>query len=465
MSRRGARWGLAVGLGLGAAVVCGGGVAAADSDGQSAGTSSESAGSASGSTPGATRAAQVRRPGAVNAGPRSTVRPPRPAAAAPSAAPADEVESDLPAATVRASRAQVRSSTAAAPVAPASAATAPVTPVASAAVPAAAVSEPAIPEVTVQLPPMPVTEDRGFTVSQPAITDAATAYVAAGGDPADSPRFFFGDLATGTLETLASIPLTRDQERVEMGNLAVSGYFGGIWLRDNLGAEPTEPESAQPAQPRGAAPPGGVISALGLRGFGAFVAGLTDISRVPWLSAPAAQASVPVLLSLYGYNKGYLEYLLDNPPPGVPSMRDTLTCNGFLDCNSSLVDLEIANRYDSALIDLEHPPTLRWVDMKVWTTVLEFTTGAGRFVWEIITPPGGFSPNSYAALVDLSSAYLMVSKATTLASMKSYGDRDAHLASTAMLLQAGLWMWSGAYFSGLASNAPRGTIPTIVVSA
>jgi hypothetical protein len=208
-----------------------------------------------------------------------------------------------------------------------------------------------------------------------------------------------------------------------------------------------------------------VISALGLRTFGAFVAGLTDISRVPWLSAPAAQASVPVLLSIYGYNKGYLEYLLDNPPPGVPSMRDTLTCNGFLDCNSSLVDLEIANRYDSALIDLEHPPTLRWVDMKVWASVLEITTGAGRFVWEIITPPGGFSPDSYAALVDLSSAYLMVGKAATLASMKSYGDRDAHLASTAMLLQAGLWMWSGAYFSGLASNAPRGTIPAIVVSS
>ncbi|WP_313674004.1 hypothetical protein [Mycolicibacterium sp.] len=314
--------------------------------------------------------------------------------------------------------------------------------------------------MSIVLPPMPVTEDRAFVVSEPAITDAATAYVAAGGDPSDSPRFFFGDLATGTLETLASVPLTRNEERVEMGNLAVSGYFGGIWLRDNLRDEPVES-----AQRVGAAPPGGVISALGLRTFGAFVAGLTDISRVPWLSAPAAQASVPVLLSLYGYNKGYLEYLLDNPPPGVPSMRDTLTCNGFLDCNSSLVDLEIANRYDSALIDLEHPPTLRWVDMKVWASVLEITTGAGRFVWQIITPPGGFSPNSYSALVDLSSAYLMVGKAATLASMKSYGDRDAYLASTAMLLQAGLWMWSGAYFSGLASNAPRGTIPAIVVSS
>jgi hypothetical protein len=182
------------------------------------------------------------------------------------------------------------------------------------------------------------------------------------------------------------------------------------------------------------------------------------------LSTPAAHSSVPVLLTLYGYNKGYLEYLLDNPPPGVPSMRDSLTCNGFLACNSSLVDLEIANRYDSALADLAHPPTLRWAQMKLWTSVLESTTGAGRFVWKIITPAGGFSPTSYGALVDLSSAYLMISKAATLASMKAYGERDAALASRALLLQAGVWMWSGAYFSGLASNAPRGTIPRIVTS-
>ena len=31
-------------------------------------------------------------------------------------------------------------------------------------------------------------------------------------------------------------------------------------------------------------------------------------------------------------------------------------------------------------------------------------------------------------------------------------------------LQAGLWMWSGSYFAGLASNAPVGTLPAIVVA-
>jgi hypothetical protein len=396
------RGGMALGLGLGAAVLCGHGVAAAAPDAESS-TRTESS----------TRAAksvsdQARAGGAMS---RSAERKPRAAA---------------------------------------SVASAPRTPRSAARVRQAA------PVVTVDLPPMPVSKTRAYTVSQEAITDAADVYLAEGGDPADAPRFFFGDLATGSLDTLASVKLTRDQQRVEMGNLAVSGYFGGIWLRDNLRAEPAEPLS-------GTTSSGGVVSAIGLRMFSVLVGGLTGMSNVPLLSRPAAHASVPVLLALYGYNKGYLDYILDNPPAGVPSMKDTLTCNGFLDCNSSLVDLEIANRYDGALIDLADPPTLRWLEMKVWTSALELTTGAGKFVWKIIGA-GGLSPTSYASLVDLSSAYLMISKATTLASMQGYADRDADLASSALLLQAGLWMWSGAYFSGLASNAPRGTIPSITVS-
>ncbi len=392
---------MALGLGLGAAVLCGHGVAAAAPDAESS-TRTETSTRA-----GKSVSDQVRAGGSAS---RSVERKPR--AATVSSVP----RAPRPAARVRQ----------------------------------------AAPVVTVDLPPMPVSNTRAYTVSQEAITDAADVYVAEGGDPADAPRFFFGDLATGSLDTLASVKLSREQQRVEMGNLAASGYFGGIWLRDNLRAEPAEPLSVGTSS-------GGVVSAIGLRMFSVLVGGLTGVSNVPLLSRPAAHASVPVLLALYGYNKGYLDYILDNPPAGVPSMKDTLTCNGFLDCNSSLVDLEIANRYDGALTDLAHPPTLRWLEMKVWTAALELTTGAGKFVWKIIGA-GGLSPTSYASLVDLSSAYLMISKAATLASMQGYANRDAGLASSALLLQAGLWMWSGAYFSGLASNAPRGTIPSIIVT-
>jgi hypothetical protein len=318
----------------------------------------------------------------------------------------------------------------------------------------------AAPAVTVRLPPMPVDKGQSFDVSPAAITTAAGEYVAAGGDPKDNPRFFFGDLAVRSLDALAGVNPPRQRVRADLGNLAVSGYFGGVWLRDNLSGTP-----ATVTAPAGTGSAAGnlAVSAFGIRLFDALSAGLAGIAagKTPWIATTAARASVPVLLTLYGYNKGYLEYLLEHPPAGVPSRLDSLTCKGFLNCNSTAFPLEITNRYDAALAGLDAPPSLPWHEMKAWASLLEGATGSGRFVWGIIGR-AGFSPASYDALVDLSSAYLMISKAAVLSSMLAYADGDADLARSSLRLQAGLWMWSGAYFGGLASDAPRGTIPTIV---
>lgn len=316
--------------------------------------------------------------------------------------------------------------------------------------------------ITVALPSMPVSAGQSFSVSPDAIAERAAGYVAAGGDPADAPRFFFGDLAVSSLDTLATQRIGREQVRTQLGNLAASGYFGGIWLRDNLRDESADPGAAAGAT---AGTDGLSVSAVGIRLFDALAAGLTGLATtpLPGVGTSAARASVPVLLALYGYNKGYLEFLLENPPAGVASMRDTLSCTGFLGCTSTTFPLEIATRYDGVLDLLDHPTTLAWQEMAAWTGVAESATGTGRFVWSMIAQAGAFSPDSYDALVDLSSAYLMISKAAALAGMRSYADSDADLAAGALLMQAGLWMWSGAYFAGLASGAARGTVPSIVV--
>lgn len=314
------------------------------------------------------------------------------------------------------------------------------------------------PRVSVRLPQLPIRDGWSFTVSDEAITGAAQRYVTDGGDPADAPRFFFGDLAVRSLDSLADATVSRGQVRVELGNLATSGYFGGVWLRDNL-REPA------PTGEVSTAPTDLTVSTLGIRIFDALGMGLTAAAEAhPVIATTAAHLSVPALLALYGYNRGYLEVLLDNPPPGVTSMRDTLSCQGFLSCNSSAFPLEIATRYDDALANLARPGTLGWLEMAAWSAVLETATGAGKLVWNVIAQGGGFSPASYAALVDLSSAYLMVSKAAVLSSMQATAEGDAEIARSALLLQAGLWMWSGAYFGGLASSAPRGTVPAIVVA-
>ena len=318
-------------------------------------------------------------------------------------------------------------------------------------------------EVSVDLPPMPVRNGLSFTVSEAEITDIATAYVAGGGDPADSPQFFFGDLAVDSLTELATPAPSRADVRTQLGNLAVSGYFGGIWLRDSLSNAPVAaPADAQPIAETGGL---NLLSRFGFRLFGGLSGLFTTWAQEsgPWVVTSLTNAFTPVMLSLYGYNRGYLEYLLDNPPPGVPSMKDTLTCAGFLACDSTAFPTELADRYDSALVSLADPPNTRWRTMAAWTSLLEDTTDLGEAVWRRIAP-GGFSPSSYVALVNLSSAYLMISKATVLSGMLGYADDDAPTARNSLRLQGGLWMWSGTYFSGLASDAPAGTIPTIVVT-
>ncbi|MCX2929772.1 hypothetical protein ORI20_05780 [Mycobacterium sp. CVI_P3] len=317
--------------------------------------------------------------------------------------------------------------------------------------------------ISVKLPPMPVRSGLSFTVSPDFMTGFADDYVAGGGDPNDGARFFFGDLAVKSLDALAEPNIPSRQVHLLLGNLAASGYFGGIWLRDNLSATTG---TAAVAVPSVAAPTVDLSpSAIGIRLFDTLAAGLSGVAaRAPDpMVSTVAHVSVPVLLALYGYNRGYLQVVLENPPPGVPSMQDTLSCDGFLDCNSTAFPLELATRYDSALGELDNPTNLGWAEMSIWTTVLRGATSAGRFVWEGLAR-NGFSPTSYTALVELSSAYLMISKAAVLSSMTAYADGDTTIGRSSLRLQAGLWMWSGAYFAGLASSAARGTMPAIVAA-
>lgn len=315
-----------------------------------------------------------------------------------------------------------------------------------------------VPAVRVYLPPMPVAKGRSFEVSRDVIDTRAADYVAGGGDSSDSARFFFGDLAVTSLDELAAPDVTPVSVRTRLGSLAVSGYFGGIWLRDNLRDPGTGPGT-------GSSPVAGAssrVSASAITLFGGLAASLTGAATGPdWLVNAAAHASVPVLLALYGYNRGYLQVILENPPTGVPEVQNSLSCNGFLDCDSNAFPLEIAGRYEAVLGKLSAPATLGWKEMALWAKVLENATGAGRFVWESIASAGAFSAKSYAALVDLSSAYLMVSKAAVLSAMLAAAEGDASVGRSSLRLQAGLWMWSGSYFGGLASKAPAGTIPSI----
>ncbi len=241
---------------------------------------------------------------------------------------------------------------------------------------------------------MPVTRGASFTVSTDFMKPFATNFVAAGGDPADSARFFFGDLAVKSLDALAEDNIPTPQTRLLLGNLAASGV-----LRRNLVAR--QPEHQPPHDHSGDRDthPGALADrALAVSDRDPVVRrGIGGPDRCggqapDWVVSTVAHVSVPVLLALYGYNRGYLQVVLEHPPAGVPSMQDTLTCDSFLACNSTAFPLELATRYDDALSTLSDPTSPGWAEMSMWTTVLEGATGAGRFVWEGLAR-AGFSPH------------------------------------------------------------------------
>lgn len=316
--------GLAVALGIGAAVFAvGQGVAAAAPDASDGGESSSSS--------------DARQAGPARSGPGH--RPARAAAglgAASAAVPNPSTVSAVSTVSAaRASDAEVRPSRPGrasrsarvgepVPSVPIPAEIAASTEIAAAARTAPAAENRATERVSVDLPPMPVDDGWSFTVSPDEITDAAANYVAGGGDPADGARFFFGDLAVGSLDALAAADLTPEDARVQLGNLAVSGYFGGIWLRDNLRETPEvaaaadmSPGELSPGELSAGELSAGVdltASTIGIRIFDALATGLMGAASSPgFIARTAAHASVPVLLALYGYNRGYLDVLLENP--------------------------------------------------------------------------------------------------------------------------------------------------------
>lgn len=272
--------------------------------------------------------------------------------------------------------------------------------------------------------------------------------------------FYLGNLALGSIDRVCDSSAPGAAEAL-LGNLYVSGYFGGIWLRDSLADRSSGVAAASTAS---AALVG---TGLGETVFSALARlGAQQLERAR--GAPdgelidAAHASLPLLLTLYGYNLGYIEVAVENPPAGFPATVSPIDCDGFLACSGSAVELATLDRYAPALREIAAPPNAAW--QAVADDVARFGEGsvsAGRGVWENILGGSSISGAAYQPLLDLSAGYLLVSEAAVLANAVAFADGDAAAARCGALVQTGLVIWSGSYFEGLAAPAPAGTFPTL----
>lgn len=310
---------------------------------------------------------------------------------------------------------------------------------------------------TVTLPTYPFAETTTLEIDG-AHLDARAALACSATDGAiAAPDFLLGVLPLEAADDLCEAP--RAAAVVRLGDLYLSGYFGGVWLRDGLGGGLSHPGgdgTDEPSDP--------------LQMFTMLVDGATYHLDLSYDAADdkvvsTANDAIGALLMLYGYNRGYLEVVLERPPAGTTAPPDALVCASFLDCALPGVTLPVLERFRPALASLAAPQGERWQKLAAKAEgVADVAVARGRSTWEDILDDASFTAADYPRLVALSAGYLAISQAAVLSAMTAYADQDAPAGRCSRRLQAGLTVWSESYFLGLSSDAAPGTFPDLACS-
>lgn len=219
--------------------------------------------------------------------------------------------------------------------------------------------------------------------------------------------------------------------------LTLSGYFGGVWLRrEILAAQPDTPLTTMSAAPDEAA-----CRAV----FDAARAGAHASAQ----DAPElCRASLPAWLAAFGYNRGYLEVILENPPSGCTSPPNFLRVENPLWCDFRVHPL--------AALDRLWAVSQRTQLSAEQATALDAAHDTGRQVWSSGLSVEGFAPPAYALLLDLSARFLAAIQAIVLTALRAGEDDGADRAVPALRAGAALTVWQGSYLVGLRDPSADG---------
>lgn len=315
-----------------------------------------------------------------------------------------------------------------------------------------------------------------ITIDQPSIISMASTYCAEKGANATALDFFCGYLPLKTADQFCTTSPNMAQMKKYLGNMYISGFYGGVWLRDMLFSNPSDPDATDlmsvlmemmPTVMKnimalgtdelifnGIANLGGGVANLALTGS------LLDIIHHNY-------ASVDTFLMIYGYDYGYYFYLIDNPPEGI-TPESPLQCNRFMDCTMTDFTLTTLNQY-KPVVDKVYknewwkwwdPTALKYADMYTHMTVTgEGSVSSGSTVWEQIMGSSDLFDAAYDPLIDLSARFMLVSELALLPSMKGYCELNKTAGKCGLLQEAGMMVWIGSYFLGLSSDLPEGTFP------
>lgn len=301
--------------------------------------------------------------------------------------------------------------------------------------------------VHVELPDHPFFPGTVMT-PDPALLDGLAAdYLARTAPPARAmTRFLFGDAPVDLFDRIFA---TSDPAGLPTGALLwvfhLSGYFGGVWLRDELARsghnEAIAGFSVTPSEE-------------------AFADETTRAARLLTVAAAAPDAlfaanesslfatEPPGLVDTFGYNQGYLLQIVEAPPAGLTTPPGYAI--GRLRALPTFADVSDAlargNGAYGALAARIAP-------------LQDAGVARGRTVWDGMLNVAGFAQEAYEQLLDISSAFLETVQATVLAAVRAVAEHDEVAGRQAAVAEACMGVWLTSYLVGITDGRPGRALP------
>jgi hypothetical protein len=164
----------------------------------------------------------------------------------------------------------------------------------------------------------------------------------------------------------------------------------------------------------------------------------------------AARKAIKFLAMSYGYNRGYLLEILKHPPVGANTPENILVCGEFLECHYGSGDQTILAPFLPVRAKLANPPNAEW--QTIASTVRRKLPGSierGGWVWRRIMSGREFSVDSYMALLDISTGFLMLNETVMLAVCQAVAERNEPQLERALAADAASLIGLSGYVIGL----------------
>jgi len=308
------------------------------------------------------------------------------------------------------------------------------------------------------LPEYPFQENSSIRINTKRLDDLALSYLEAGGAAGEVPSFLFYFVPVRAFDIIGKGDATQLEELA--GLLYLSGFFGGVWLTGSLASTAAVPGESFSAGP--------VLSPEdNLFSFLSFV--VNDLNEMARSGEPGTLTnfllnSIDPFIYLYGYNRGYLESILEHPPAGVVPPADYLACSHFLDCQTPVQGVSVLEDLLSLIESLTAAPDPDWVLMaeKV-ARIGPLSRDSGYRVWNRFLTVEAMSPQDYRVLLDLSAGFLLYCQVLVLSAMDAWVHGDEDMARISVAMSSGMAAWVGGYGIGLFSDYPADHLPRIEV--